>query len=174
METARSLMSTMRDRNKNQFQNKGKDWGGILGNKANEVADEGYWWLYSCCCTFIQAGIATSDSCTKRLPGRVEDVHYWLVSRGEERGGLILWTYRGVKGRYDRFEQVATPNELLQVHYSRCHILLSQNARIMYLVQVQVSYPHHNNNKLEIPCTVGARFVWFARPLGVKRMACIN
>lgn len=90
METARSLMSTMRDRNKNQFQNKGKDWGGILGNKANEVADEGYWWLYSCCCAFIQAGTATSDSCTKRLPGRVEDVHYWLVSRGEERG---VWSY---------------------------------------------------------------------------------
>lgn len=167
-------MSTMRDRNKNQFQNKGKDWGGILGNKANEVADEGYRWLYSCCCAFIQAGIATSDSCTKRLPGRVEDVHYWLVCRGEERGA---WSYGLTGGSREGMIDLSRwqhQTNCFKSIYSRCHILLSQNARIMYLVQVQVSYPYHNNNKLEIPCTVGARFVWFARPLGVKRMACIN
>lgn len=73
---------------------------------------------YSLLCAFIHAGIATSDSCTKRLPGRVENsyYYYWFVL-GEKRRGLILCMYIAKclqgQGSYDRFEQVATPNRLL-------------------------------------------------------------
>ena len=67
---------------------------------------------YSCCAPLlcIYVGIATSDSCTKRLPGRVEDSYYWFVI-GEKRTGsdptyLRKSTLQG-QGNYDRVEQVA-------------------------------------------------------------------
>ena len=115
--------------------------------KANGVADEGYWWLYSCCCAFIQAGIATSDSCTKRLPGRVENLHYWFVSRGEETVGVGVWSYELTGGSRKVWaggntKRIASRPLLTMPHVIIIHVL------IMYLVQGQVSYPYNTNNKL--------------------------